>query len=193
MGLVSYRNYWRLILSYHLRDQKGTLSIADLSERTGMTADDIVSGLVGLRALVRDPITKTYALRLDYKYFDECVRNWESKGYVQLNPDALIWTPYIMGRSNQSHFDRAPLHARCIPRQVGCLASSGPSLAAGEEVAYQRPRQTQSQRHDRKSSRCTQPQEANRSYSQQQRGLSYVPQVFHQTDRVVQLLGRRRC
>lgn len=116
MGLVSYRNYWRLILSYHLRNQKGTLSVADLSERTGMTADDIVSGLEGLRALVRDPITKTYALRLDYKYFNECVRNWESKGYIQLNPDALVWTPYTMGRSNQSHFDRAPLHA-VAPRE----------------------------------------------------------------------------
>lgn len=111
MGLVSYRNYWRLILSYHLREQTTPLSIADLSERTGMTADDIVSGLEGLRALVRDPVTKTYAMRLDYKYFNECVGNWESKGYVQLNPDALIWTPYIMGRSNQTHFDRAPLHA----------------------------------------------------------------------------------
>lgn len=116
MGLVSYRNYWRLILSYHLRYQKTPLSVADLSERTGMTADDIVSGLEGLRALIRDPITKTYAMRLDYNYFNECVQNWESKGYVQLNPDALIWTPYIMGRNNQTHFDRAPLHA-VAPRE----------------------------------------------------------------------------
>lgn len=111
MGLVSYRNYWRLILSYHLRDQKTPLSIADLSDRTGMTADDIVSGLEGLRALVRDPVTKTYALRLNYEYFEECIDNWESKGYLQLNPDALIWTPYVMGQSNQSQFNRAPMHA----------------------------------------------------------------------------------
>src|SRR5699024_9805468 len=76
-----------------------------------MTADDIVSGLEGLRAIVRDPVTKTYALRLDYKQFEECIGNWESKGYLQLNPDALIWTPYIMGRSNQSQFSRAPMHA----------------------------------------------------------------------------------
>lgn len=116
MGLVSYRNYWRLILSYKLRDQTKPLSIVDLSERTGMTADDIVSGLEALRALVRDPVTKTYALRLDYAYFEECIRNWESKGYVQLNPDALVWTPYVMGRSNQSQFDRAPLHA-VAPRE----------------------------------------------------------------------------
>ena len=34
----------------------------ELSARTGMTADDIVSALEGLRALVRDPVTGTYAL-----------------------------------------------------------------------------------------------------------------------------------
>ncbi|KAI1957270.1 Histone acetyltransferase [Ophidiomyces ophidiicola] len=111
MGLVSYRNYWHLVLSYQLRDQKHPTSIAELSERTGMTPDDIVSGLEGLRALVRDPLTKTYALRLNYDYFEEVIQNWERKGYVRLNPDALVWTPYVMGRSNQSHYDRAPLHA----------------------------------------------------------------------------------
>jgi histone acetyltransferase SAS3 len=110
MGLVSYRNYWRLILSYQLRDLKAPVSIADLSDRTGMTADDLVSALEGIRALVRDPITKTYALRLDKDYFEEVIAKWESKGYVQLNPEALTWTPYIMGRNNQSHFDRAPIH-----------------------------------------------------------------------------------
>ncbi|KAI2730701.1 hypothetical protein CBS147332_2553 [Penicillium roqueforti] len=116
MGLVSYRNYWRLILSYQLRDLKTPVSIADLSDRTGMTADDIVSALEGLRALVRDPITKTYAIRLDHKYYNEVISGWENKGYVQLNPDALLWTPYIMGRSNQSHFDRAPIHT-VAPRE----------------------------------------------------------------------------
>lgn len=110
MGLVSYRNYWRLVLSYQLRNRKTPVSIAELSESTGMTADDIVSGLEGLRALVRDPVTKTYALRLNYQYFEECVQNWERKGYVTLNPDALVWTPYIMGRNNYSHYDRAQLH-----------------------------------------------------------------------------------
>ena len=106
MGLVSYRNYWRLILSYQLRNQKMPVSIAELTERTGMTPDDIVSALEGLRALVRDPVTKTYALRLDNAYFEECIQNWESKGYVGLNPDALLWAPYIMGQGNQ-----VPLHA----------------------------------------------------------------------------------
>ncbi|OKL60091.1 hypothetical protein UA08_04716 [Talaromyces atroroseus] len=116
MGLVSYRNYWRLVLSYQLRNQKTPVSIAELSDRTGITADDIVSGLEGLRALVRDPVTKTYALRLNYPYFEEYIQNWEAKGYVKLNPNALVWTPYIMGRSNQSHYDRAQLHT-VAPRE----------------------------------------------------------------------------
>ncbi|KZF24944.1 hypothetical protein L228DRAFT_236099 [Xylona heveae TC161] len=116
MGLVSYRNYWRLILSYELLNQREALSIYDISERTGMTADDIVSALEGLRALVRDPVTKTYAMRLDLPYLRQCIDNWEAKNYVKLNPKALVWTPYVMGRSNLAHYESAPL-ATVAPRE----------------------------------------------------------------------------
>ena len=116
MGLVSYRNYWRLVLSYLLLEQKEPLSIATISERTGMTADDIVAALEALRALVRDPVTKTYALRLDYAYFKQCIETWEAKEYVKLNSDALIWTPYVMGRSNLANYDRAPPISTVAPR-----------------------------------------------------------------------------
>ena len=117
MGLVSYRNYWRLVLSYELLNQKRPLSIAKLSDRTGMTADDIVAALEGLRALVRDPVTKTYALRLDYDYFEQCIDDWEAKGYVTLNPKALVWTPYIMGRNNLAHYETAPPLPTVAPRE----------------------------------------------------------------------------
>ena len=116
MGLVSYRNYWRLVLSYELLNQRRPISITDLSERTGMTADDIVAALEGLRALVRDPVTKTYALRLDYAYFQQCIDEWEMKKYVTLNEDALVWTPYIMGRSNLAHYETAPPLPTVAPR-----------------------------------------------------------------------------
>lgn len=120
MGLVSYRNYWRLVLCYQLRptrSQKKPLSVIDLSEQTGMTADDIVSALEGLRALVRDPVTGTYALRLDYDFFEEYIKKWEDKKYVKLNPDGLIWTPYIMGRNNQNMMDHAPPMNAIAPRE----------------------------------------------------------------------------
>jgi histone acetyltransferase SAS3 len=117
MGLVSYRNYWRLILSYELLNQTEPLSILDLSGRTGMTADDIVAALEGLRALVRDPVTRTYALRLDYDYFQQCIEEWEAKRYVTINKDALVWTPYIMGRSNLAHYETAPPLPTIAPRE----------------------------------------------------------------------------
>ena len=117
MGLVSYRNYWRLVLSYELVDKKTPISILELSERTGMTADDIVAALEGLRALVRDPITHSYALRLDNDYFRQCIDDWESKKYVNINRDALIWTPYLMGHNNLAHYDTAPALPTIAPRE----------------------------------------------------------------------------
>ena len=117
MGLVSYRNYWRLVLSYELVDKKTPISIVELSNRTGMTADDIVAALEGLRALVRDPITHSYALRLDHGYFRQCIEDWESKKYVNINRDALVWTPYIMGRNNLAHYDTAPALPTIAPRE----------------------------------------------------------------------------
>ncbi|KAM0794751.1 hypothetical protein BDR22DRAFT_676044 [Usnea florida] len=117
MGLVSYRNYWRLVLSYELVDKKDPISIVELSQRTGMTADDIVAALEGLRALVRDPITHSYALRLDNDYFRQCIEDWESKRYVNINRDALVWTPYIMGRNNLAHYETAPALPTIAPRE----------------------------------------------------------------------------
>jgi histone acetyltransferase SAS3 len=117
MGLVSYRNYWRLILCYQLRNQKIPLSICEISERTGMTADDIVSALEGLRALVRDPVTSTYALRLDFDFYQDYIQKWENKNYVKLNPKALIWTPYIMGRNNASIIEHSPRLNAVAPRE----------------------------------------------------------------------------
>lgn len=109
MGLVSYRKYWRLILCEELLDQKSPISIAAISERTGMTPDDIVSALEGLRALVRDPVTRTYALRLDHKYFKEYIDKCNQSNNPKIKPDCLIWTPYVMGRFGQ-YEDGPALH-----------------------------------------------------------------------------------
>jgi len=115
MGLVSYRNYWRLVMCRYLLEHfseeksgKMGLSIKQISEDTGMTPDDVISALEGLRALVKDPQTQLYALRVDLQYCREYVEKWEAKGYVKLNPNALTWTPYVMGRSNSLNFELAP-------------------------------------------------------------------------------------
>jgi histone acetyltransferase SAS3 len=109
LGLVSYRNYWKLKLCYELRHQKDPITIGQLSQRTGMTTDDIICGLESLNALIRDPVTGYYALRLDYALFESLIENWEAKGYIKLNPKALVWTPYLMGRSQAEHLNDMPM------------------------------------------------------------------------------------
>lgn len=124
MGLVSYRNYWRLVMCRYLisrtpedRLEKRGLSIKQISDDTGMTADDVVSALEGLRALVRDPQSQLYAFRVDLEFCKQYVAKWESKNYVQLDPRALTWTPYVMGRSNATNFELAPAMHAIAPRE----------------------------------------------------------------------------
>ncbi|KAK5662092.1 hypothetical protein OQA88_10207 [Cercophora sp. LCS_1] len=124
MGLVSYRNYWRLIMCRYLlehssadRPEKKGLSIKKISDDTGLTPDDVISALEGLRCLVRDPQTQLYAFRVDQAYCREYIAKWESKGYVQLNPSALTWTPYVMGRSNATNFELGPALNAIAPRE----------------------------------------------------------------------------
>ncbi|KAI9151666.1 Histone acetyltransferase mst2 [Paramyrothecium foliicola] len=124
MGLVSYRNYWRLIMcQYFVHALKSDdykregLSLKRISDDTGMTPDDVISALEGLRALVRDPQTKLYAFRVDIDYCRQYVEKWESKGYVKLKPEALAWTPYVMGRSNAVNFELGPPINTIAPRE----------------------------------------------------------------------------
>ncbi|GAB7353761.1 hypothetical protein MBLNU459_g4153t2 [Dothideomycetes sp. NU459] len=106
MGLVSYRSYWRGVLCKLLLRYKGAtsesqlkpLSITDIARETGMTPDDIVATLEALRFLVRDPVTRTYAFRLDYEYMIDYVDKHDKKAHIDIDPEKLIWVPYVMGR-----------------------------------------------------------------------------------------------
>ncbi|KAK4249558.1 hypothetical protein C7999DRAFT_39384 [Corynascus novoguineensis] len=124
MGLVSYRNYWRLIMCRYLlahfseeNSGKAGLSIKQISDDTGLTPDDVISALEGLRCLVRDPQTQLYAFRIDFQYCRDYVAKWEAKKYVQLNEKALTWTPYVMGRSNATNFELGPALTAIAPRE----------------------------------------------------------------------------
>lgn len=124
MGLVSYRNYWRLVLCQYLIDhvpedktyQTG-LSIKQMSDDTGMTADDVVAALEGLRCLVRDPQSELYAFRVDLPFCREYVEKWQAKKYVKLDPRYLTWTPYVMGRGNATNFELGPALNAIAPRE----------------------------------------------------------------------------
>ncbi|KAI2636640.1 hypothetical protein GGS21DRAFT_512413 [Xylaria nigripes] len=124
MGLVSYRNYWRLVICKYLvehvpedKTQKTGISIRRISDDTGMTPDDVISALEGLRFLVRDPVTHVYAFRVDVPYCHQEVAKWEAKNYVKLHPQALTWAPYVMGRGNATNFELGPALNTIAPRE----------------------------------------------------------------------------
>ncbi|RPA79222.1 hypothetical protein BJ508DRAFT_416006 [Ascobolus immersus RN42] len=132
LGLVSYRNYWKLMLSYELRDQTTPLSIADISHRTGMCADDIVSAMEALDMLSRDPETDAYILRIDKQALEANIAKWEAKGYVKLNPEALVWTPFVHSPSVQT-----TAISTVAPRDSTAEASEdeGPEVSDTENIA----------------------------------------------------------
>ncbi|OAG45465.1 hypothetical protein AYO21_00099 [Fonsecaea monophora] len=151
MGLTAYRSYWDLTISRHLLDLGlRPFSTKTLMARTGMTADDVIHSLERLYAFTKDPVTKTYAVRYDKKLYQRIVDDYEAKKHRKLKPDSLMWTPYIMGRSDQATLDGQPLQA-LAPRDEGdgdeedeevsrdvdmdsevVMSNAGKSVAAGE-------------------------------------------------------------
>ncbi|KAK5062872.1 hypothetical protein LTR84_004947 [Exophiala bonariae] len=112
MGLTAYRSYWDLTISQHLLDLgMKPFSTKTLMLRTGMTADDVIHSLERLYAFIRDPVTKTYAVRYDKKLYERIVAEFSAKNHRTLRPEKLVWTPYIMGRSDQATLDGQPIHA----------------------------------------------------------------------------------
>ncbi|KIV83356.1 hypothetical protein PV11_05389 [Exophiala sideris] len=112
MGLTAYRSYWDLTISRHLLEiGVKPFSTKTLMARTGMTADDVIHTLERLYAFIRDPVTKTYGIRYDKKLYERIVEEFDSKKHRKLMPQNLVWTPYIMGRSDQAALDGQPLHA----------------------------------------------------------------------------------
>lgn len=139
LGLVSYRSYWRLVLCRYLLEtvekadhKTNGLSIKQISDDTAMTPDDVIAALEGLRALVRDPQTKVYAFRADLDFCRQYVSNWESKGHVKLKPEALAWTPYVMGRGIAAQLELGPISTVAPRAEDEARVDEGPNGIGAE-------------------------------------------------------------
>ncbi|CCG83309.1 putative Histone acetyltransferase [Taphrina deformans PYCC 5710] len=97
LGLVSYRNYWKVRLSYILRELDEPVSIERLSERATMTVEDTICALENLQALLHEPMCEAYAIRVDVEKLNGIIDTWHSKGYQQVNPSKLRWSPFLVG------------------------------------------------------------------------------------------------
>ncbi|KAJ3093187.1 hypothetical protein HK102_003595 [Quaeritorhiza haematococci] len=94
LGLLSYRNYWRrTILKELVNLKEETITIEELSKRTCMTLDDIISTLSLLEMLVKNA-HGDYVIRVTEDIIQEYLKKYEAKGYPDVKPDLLRWTPF---------------------------------------------------------------------------------------------------
>lgn len=113
LGLLSYRNYWKITLAHQLdklhkryssdalsgKSASLSLSVESLSKLTGMIPSDVVVGLEQLDALIKNPDTNSYAILINLEKIKQVINKWESKNYVTLKYHKLLWKPMLFGPS----------------------------------------------------------------------------------------------
>lgn len=113
LGLVSYRNYWKITIALKLKelylkylnktdnDNHNTLSISieNLSKLTGMIPSDVVVGLEQLDSLIKNPVTKTYGIVINLQKINSIIEKWQNKRYICLDYTKLLWKPMLFGPS----------------------------------------------------------------------------------------------
>ena len=109
LGLVSYRNYWKIAVAHTLQrmhrevmvraDTQYLVSLEILSKITGIKPSDVVVGLEQLEALIRNKDANTYAIVVNVAKVDEVVRRWAARNYVRLRPELCVWKPLLYGPS----------------------------------------------------------------------------------------------
>ncbi|KAI9275817.1 acyl-CoA N-acyltransferase [Phascolomyces articulosus] len=98
LGLLSYRKYWKDALFRQLQNQENPISIEDLSFRTGMTADDVISTLQLTDILKEDSKSEGYIMEIDQTTIDKHIHKVKERGLPQVDPTKLTWTPYVLSR-----------------------------------------------------------------------------------------------
>lgn len=120
LGLLSYRNYWKVAVAYTLKkihnkflknntSKQIVVSLEILSKLTGMKPSDVVVGLEQLEGLIKSKETGKYAIAINLPIINEVIEKWELKNYITLVPQNVLWKPLIYGPSGG--INSAPLMA----------------------------------------------------------------------------------
>ncbi|KAG5421075.1 SAS3 [Candida metapsilosis] len=109
LGLLSYRNYWKVTIAFKLRElyqmyegsEKLDISLAVLCKMTGMTPANVVVALEQLHALYcqQDGDETKFAIVINWDIISEVITKWEAKSYTRLDYSKLLWKPMLFGPS----------------------------------------------------------------------------------------------
>jgi MOZ/SAS family len=122
LGLLSYRSYWRSVLFRELRKVDQATSVdgrhhrlavlsdgatlifliknlfLELSSRTSLTPDDIISCLQLNDMLCKDKVTGKYQIDIHGQTLEEHAKKMAQKNYIQIVPEKLTWTPFVLSK-----------------------------------------------------------------------------------------------
>ncbi|EDO16430.1 hypothetical protein Kpol_1030p40 [Vanderwaltozyma polyspora DSM 70294] len=118
LGLLSYRNFWKIKCAQVLLKIKETIltnsesiyiTLEDISNLTGMIPTDVVLGLEQLGVLYQKTVidkeqenksSTSYCIIIDsWDRIQGIYDKWKAKGYIELKSSKLIWKPMIFGPS----------------------------------------------------------------------------------------------
>lgn len=98
LGLLSYRSYWSSVLLTILRDFRGTLSIKELSLKSAIKTEDIISTLQSLN-LIRY-WKGQHVICVTPKLIEEHLKQNPKRPTLEIDPACIRWTPKVYGAAN---------------------------------------------------------------------------------------------
>ncbi|CAM0139230.1 unnamed protein product [Umbelopsis sp. WA50703] len=98
LGLLSYRSYWKTVLFRELPSCTSAISIEELSSRTSLTPDDVISCLQLNGMLHENKVTGTYELCIQDTAIEQHLQKVAQRNYLKVTPENLTWTPFVLSR-----------------------------------------------------------------------------------------------
>jgi len=99
LGLVSYRSYWAYALLSILQAHKGPISIRQLSEKSGIRADDVTSTMQALHLIKY--WKGQHMICVSPKVLRENLGASKPATQLELDPSKLQWTPHHLRKGGQ--------------------------------------------------------------------------------------------
>lgn len=87
---------------------------ADLSSRTSLTPDDIISCLQLNSMLSMNEEDGTYHISVLEKALHEHAQKFAQKNYLQIMPEKLTWTPFVLSKERLANLTGEPVDVQAV-------------------------------------------------------------------------------
>lgn len=104
LGMVSYRSYWSYELLNILQNHRGAISINQLSEKSAIKTEDIVSTMQSLNLIKY--WKGAHTISVSPRVIQEHLLGESNKRAVEVDRTKIVWTPHHLRSAIQSGIER---------------------------------------------------------------------------------------